>query len=243
MNKILRTILCIICLAGLLAPAPAVAETAEQAYRKARDTYYALQNSSRKQMYRDQWERVFDRFESVYVRFPDSRRGADALYMCGKTIAGLYGISRIGPDAERAVELLEEMADIYPESRLSDDALLQAGKLLEDALGDKARAYLVYRRLVSALPRGDMHSKASARLEALARYAPQPEPEPVAAAPVKSEPPRAAAAAPGPGADRQLTSIRHWSNPGYTRIVIDVSGETQFSTNYLAPEPAQKQPP
>ena len=94
-----------ITLASLMVPAVAIAENAEQAYQKARDAYYALQNSSRKQMYREQWERVFERFDSVYERFPESRRGADALYMCGKTVAGLYGISRIRPDAERAVEL------------------------------------------------------------------------------------------------------------------------------------------
>ena len=112
MNNMIRSIVCLITLASLMMPAVAVAETAEQAYQKARDAHYTLKNSSRKQMYREQWERVLDRFESVYERFPESRRGADALYMCGKTVAGLYGISRIRPDAERAVELFEEMAEI-----------------------------------------------------------------------------------------------------------------------------------
>ena len=102
MNKMLRSILCLVSLACLMVPAAAVAENAEQAYQKAREAYYALQNSARKQMYRDQWERVFERFASVHERFPTSRRGADALYMCGKTFAGLYGISRTRPDAERA---------------------------------------------------------------------------------------------------------------------------------------------
>jgi len=228
-----------------MVPAVAIADNAEQAYQKARDAYYALQNSSRKKMYREQWERVFERFESVYERFPDSSRGDDALYMCGKTVAGLYEISRIKPDAERAVELFEQMADIYPDSSLSDDALLQAGKLLEDTLHDRPRAYLVYQRLVSALPRGDMHNKASARLKTLAEYAPQPEPEPVEKIIAKSDAssPAGKPVAQGPSAGHRLTSIRHWSNPGYTRIVIDVSGETRFSANYLAAEPDKDIPP
>ena len=240
----IRSIVCMITLASLMVPTVAIAENAEQAYQKARDAYYALQNSSRKQMYREQWERVFERFDSVYERFPESRRGADALYMCGKTVAGLYGISRIRPDAERAVELFEQMADTYPDSSLSDDALLQAGKILEDALRDRSRAYLVYQRLVSALPRGDMHNKASARLKILAEYAPQPEQFP-AKVTTKSDAasPASSSVAQGSSAGHRLTSIRHWSNPGYTRIVIDVSGETRFSANYLAPEPDKNIPP
>jgi len=165
--------------------------------------------------------------------------------MCGKTISGLYGISRIKPDAKRAVELFEEMADTYPDSSLSEDALFQAGEMLEEILGDRQHAYLVYQRLVSALPRGDMHSKASARLKALAGYAPQPKQSPVEEVVTKSEASPAAvkAASQGASAGNQLTSIRHWSNPGYTRIVIDVSGEAQYSTNYLAPEPDKNIPP
>ena len=196
-------------------------------------------------MYRENWERVFDQFESVAKRFPETRRGADALYMCGKTITGLYRISRIRPDAERAVELFEEMADTYPDNSLSDDALFHAGEMLEETLEDKQRAYLVFQRLVSALPRGDMHTKASSRLKALAGYAPQLKQPPVKEVVANSgtSPSVDKVVSQGSSAGNQLTSIRHWSNPGYTRIVIDVSGETQFSTNYLAPEPDKNIPP
>lgn len=238
MNQIFRLLLCLVTLAGLMLPDAAVAADAEQSYRKARDAYYALQNSSRKQMYREQWEKVYRNFEDVYERFPNSRRGADALYMCGKTTAGLYQISRIKPDALRAIELFEEVATVYPDSSLADDALLMAGELLEDVLGDRPRAYRDYHRIVEDLPRGDMYAQAASRLERLADYAPSP-------AVVPSVP-----AAPGTGdgqqdraGERRLTSIRYWSNPGYTRIVLDVSGETTFSANYLAADTKQSVPP
>jgi len=241
----IRLIVCIITLAGLMVPAAALAENAEQAYQKARDAYYALQNSSRKQMYREHWERVFDQFESVAKRFPETKRGADALYMCGKTITGLYRISRIKPDAERAVELFEEMADTYPDNSLSDDALFHAGEMLEETLGDKQRAYLVFQRLVSALPRGDMHTKASSKLKALAGYAPRLKQQPAkeVVADTETSPSVGKVVSQGSSDGNLLTSIRYWSNPGYTRIVIDVSGEAQFSTNYLAPEPDKNIPP
>ena len=195
-------------------------------------------------MYREQWERVYGQFESVYERFPKSKRGADALYMCAKTTDGLYSVSRVKSDAERAVELFEQMAEIYPQSSLADDALLRAGELEEDVLGNKQRAYILYQLLVKEQPSGDMVGKAKARLVALAAYAPveQPERKVVTQGPGKSLSRPATTSAPPPGGGR-LTAVRYWSNPGYTRIVLDISGETQFSTHYLVPDPSKGIPP
>jgi N-acetylmuramoyl-L-alanine amidase len=85
-----RIVILILSLLWLLSPVTVFAENSEQAYQKARDAYYSLQDSSRKQMYRENWENVFDKFESVYQRFPKTRRGSDSLYMCGKTICQPY---------------------------------------------------------------------------------------------------------------------------------------------------------
>lgn len=241
-NSVNRMIACIFVAVCLVAsPAIASAENADQAYRKARDNYHALQNSSRKQMYREQWERVYSQFESVHERFPKSKRGADALYMCGKTTAGLYTISRIKLDAERAVALFEQMAGTYPDSSLADDALLQAGELLENALDNKQRAYIIYDRLVKNFPSGDMVNKARARLTAIAGYAPPPEMTAVEKVARKADrssvsPSATPADAAGGGS---LTAVRYWSNPGYTRIVLDVSNEARFSTHYLVPDPKE----
>ena len=236
MNRIMVCLLTIVC---LFSPAIVSGENAEQSYQKARNDYHSLQNSSRKQMYREQWERVYNQFEAVHERFPASKRGADALYMCGKTTAGLYAISRIKPDAERAVELFERMAESYPDSSLADDALLQAGKLLEEALDDKQRAYVTYDRLTKTLPDGDMVNKANARLKALASYAPRPEITAVKehVRKVAQPLPKPAGTTAAPAGGGSLTAVRYWSNPGYTRIVLDVSNEASFSTHYLVPDP------
>jgi N-acetylmuramoyl-L-alanine amidase len=161
--------------------------------------------------------------------------------MCGKTTAGLYSVSRVKTDAERAVELFEQMAQTYPDSSLADDALLQAGKLLEDSLGSKQRAFIIYERLVKTLPEGDMVNKAKGRMTALAGYAPLPEVaavrEIVKNADQPLENPAKTPTAPVGGG--RLTDVRYWSNPGYTRIVLDVSSEARFSTHYLVPDPKE----
>ena len=234
-----RIVIFILSLLWLLSPVTVFAENSEQAYQKARDAYYSLQDSSRKQMYRENWENVYDKFESVYQRFPKTRRGADSLYMCGKTMAGLYTVSRIKPDAQRSVDLFVQMAETYPESSLADDALLQAGKLMEEVLVDKSAAYVLYKQLVKVQSLGDMVGKAKARLAALASYAPVDNAV-VASAPQSTI---VAATAKTPAGSRTLSSIRYWSNPDYTRIVLDVSSQTKFSAHYLVPEPSKGAPP
>jgi len=244
-----RIVILILSLLWLLSPVTVFAENSEQAYQKARKAYYSLQDSSRKQMYRENWENVYDKFESVYQRFPKTSRGADSLYMCGKTMAGLYAVSRIKPDAQRSVDLFMQMAETYPESSLADDALLRAGKLMEEVLADKSAAYVLYKQLVEVQPSGDMASKAKARLAALASYAPVDnavvakhlsDAKVAAGAPQSTV---AAATAKTPAGARTLSSIRYWSNPGYTRIVLDVSSQTKFSAHYLVPEPSKGAPP
>jgi len=244
-----RIVILTLSLLWLLSPVTVFAENSEQAYQKARDAYYSLQDSSRKQMYRENWENVYDKFESVYQRFPKTRRGADSLYMCGKTMAGLYAVSRIKPDAQRSVDLFVQMAETYPESSLADDALLQAGKLMEEVLADKSAAYALYKQLVEVQSSGDMAGKAKARLAALASYAPVDnavvakhlsDAKVAAGAPQSTV---AAAASKETSGSRKLSSIRYWSNPGYTRIVLDVSSQTKFSAHYLVPEPSKGAPP
>ena len=244
-----RIVILILSLLWLLSPVTVFAENSEQAYQKARDAYYSLQDSSRKQMYRENWENVYDKFESVYQRFPKTRRGSDSLYMCGKTMAGLYAVSRIKPDAQRSVDLFVQMAETYPESSLADDALLQAGKLMEEVLVDKSAAYALYKQLVEVQSSGDMASKAKARLAALASYAPVDnavDAKHLSDAKVAAGAPQstvAAATTKTPAGSRTLSSIRYWSNPGYTRIVLDVSSQTKFSAHYLVPEPSKGAPP
>jgi N-acetylmuramoyl-L-alanine amidase len=247
--KMKRIVILILSLLWLLSPVTVFAESSEQAYQKARNAYYSLQDSSRKQMYRENWENVYDKFESVYQRFPKTRRGADSLYMCGKTLSGLYAISRIKPDAQRSVDLFVQMAETYPESSLADDALLQAGKLMEEVLVDKSAAYLIYKQLVENQSSGDMVGKAKARMAALASYALEDDAVrtkllvEAKAAPRAPQSKGGVATAKASAGSRTLSSIRYWSNPGYTRIVLDVSSQTKFSAHYLVPEQSKGVPP
>ncbi len=240
MRLFLRLALLMLLLLSLV-PAAGAAD-AERSYQQARDAYYKLQNSARKQLYRDQWQKVLDLFEKVYERYPNSGRADDALFMAAKTTAKLYNISRVKTDASQAVDLYRKTVQLHPKSSLSDDALLYAGTLLEENLADKPAAYLTYRQLVDQYPHGDMAGQAARRLERLAKYAPPPK-KVVKTRVSKKSKADARPPAPTGAGSTQLSAVRFWSNPGYTRIVLDFSGKSDFSTHFLPPDQAREVPP
>jgi N-acetylmuramoyl-L-alanine amidase len=215
----------------------------ESAYLQAREAYYTLQNSARKQLYRDQWEKVLDKFEQIYTRYPDSSRADDALFMSGKTMAQLYQVSRVKVDAVRSVEIYRSVARQYPDSSLADDALLHAGTLMEEVLDNKQAAYLVYRQLVEEHPDGDMTAQAARRLERLAAYAPAPAEKPVTSLTATKPVPSTADSQPAAAGLARLAAVRFWSNPGYTRVVLDLTSAREFSSHFLSADPEEGAPP
>jgi len=234
---------------------PLCAADVEPAWRKARAAYDALQSAPRKQRFRSSWEKVLDQFMAVYERDPKGPRAGEALFMAGKTLAGLYRVSLVDDDAWTAVTMYEHVARDVPGSSLGDDALVQAAELLEGPLAAPEEAYLRYRRITEQFPNGDKLPHARQRLKALAIYAPPlpaaPAPAAASAPPVAIAPavtmaaaaestPPAATAASG---ETRLAGIRFWSNPGYTRVVLDLTADASYTTNFLNADPVENLPP
>ncbi len=207
----------------LIIPGAVVAGDAETDYQKARESYRRLLGSTKKQLYRENWERVIDRFLAVKETYPRNDLAPSGLYMAGKACRGLYGVSRIAPDARRAAGLFDAVADTYPASSLADDALVLAGEIYQETLKEPRQAYLRFARAADRFPEGDMAGKALKKKKELARYAP-----------------------PAPAAPKQagrLRGVRFWSNPGYTRVVLDLSQEANYSSNVLPAKPERGDPP
>ncbi|BCR04809.1 hypothetical protein DESUT3_18780 [Desulfuromonas versatilis] len=224
---------------GLVFPGAVLADQAETDYQKARGSYSSLQDSARKKLYRENWVQVIDGFLAVARSHPGHRRAPDALYLAGKACQGLYEISRSRGDALRAVETYDRVADEYPRDSLADDALLLAGELLESALQDPVQAYLRYQRAAEQFSGGDMASLAKKNRERLAGHAPArpASPPPAAPAPAKAK------AQPGSAGQVSLNGLRFWSNPGYTRVVVEMSGSADYTANFLPGDPKNGTPP
>lgn len=246
-NKLL-TLLMLFVISGWLLPA--YAADVDTDYRKARSAYDTLQSSTRKQKLRSEWDKVLNRFMAVYERDPKGPRAGEALFMAGRTLAGLYRVSQVDDDAWTAVTMFEHVSRDVPSSSLGDDALVLAAELLEGPLVAPEEAYLRYRRIIELYPDGDKTAHARRQLKILAAYAPPPPPAAAPAAippavappPVAAVNPSAAAVAPA-GETTRLAGIRFWSNPGYTRVVLDLTADAAYTTNFLNADPVENLPP
>jgi N-acetylmuramoyl-L-alanine amidase len=204
------------------------ADQANDAYQTARADYYNLKNSSRKQLYRENWLQVIDNLALVQKRFPDSKRAPDALYLAGKASQGLYRVSRVGRDARLAIDYFLRLHETYPHDNLADDGLVLVARLYEEVLKEPAEAYRYYAKVVKWYPDGDMFGTAQGKARQLAAHAPKQ------SAMNLQMPQRPFA--------KKLTDVRHWSDDNYTRVVFDFSDKVSYSFNHLAAEPKAQTP-
>ncbi len=196
-------------------------------YQKARQQYNLLLASQKKQLYRENWERVIDGFSGFAKRYPYHLKAPAAVYLAGKASQRLYGISRKKTDIASAVSFYKRLAASFPASNLADDGLVLAAGAVETQQKQLAKAYLLYRQAVDRYPQGDMIRLAQEGARRLVAYAP---------ATKVSVPVQTSAVASG---KLQLQAVRHWANPEYTRIVLELNGPVRFATGSLPGEPAK----
>jgi len=229
MMKILRRfayVLMLFTVFSFLSPCLFAASGGADSYEKARQAYSALEASSDKQLYRDNWIRALDSFLAVQKKYPSHSKAPAALYMAGKTCQGLSHVSGLQQDAVRAMVIYETLASEYSKSSLADDALFLAAGIAESVLNDRSDAHRRYSEIIRLYPSGDMANDARQKLSDLAPFAVKGAGEPLAV-------PTGAV----------LTGIRHWSKPGYTRVVLDLDGPADFTANFLPASSSEKAPP
>ncbi|PLX82184.1 MAG: N-acetylmuramoyl-L-alanine amidase [Desulfuromonas sp.] len=211
-----RTFLSLLTLLLLVVPV-----CADDAYDKVRSEFRKLQNSSKQQLYRHNWERVIEGLEQFQRNDQDHPQAASALFLAGRASHDLYRISGVRKDAVSAVKMFDRVHDLYPASSLADDAMLMAGEVLEDPLQRFEEAYRRFSSIVTLYPKGDMFGKAREGAKRLAAHAPK---RPTVAAPSRP--------VAEPGAAR-LENIRHRDEGDFARVVLDLTGPVGFKANTL----------
>lgn len=137
----------------------------------------------------------------------------------------------------------------YPENPWAPPAMFMSGRLYEKLYehsynhNDQEKAAGIYNRLINTYPESDYRDKARARLDRL--------PDPIEDAITQSDaasPPSGSSSSANEGGKNgnsqmaKVTGIRYWSNPEYTRVVIDATRETSFQNNLLKKDPAISKP-
>lgn len=200
---------------------PGETTTAKQHYLEAEKCFRSLDADSKARKYRSNWERCIDRFQAAYSTQSDGPWAAASLYRMGELQQGLYGYSRRPSDLQDARASFTTIAEKYPQSLYHAKAL--------SALKDLPGATSATSPPATATGQDTSDASADAIADVIAEATPAPKtPDPPPAG--KSD-----------GA-ATVSGLRYWSNPNYTRIVIDADEETSYSHRLLKKDPAIQKP-
>jgi N-acetylmuramoyl-L-alanine amidase len=192
-------------------------EKAKKLFFSAEADYAALMSHPNQQKFRSYWMAVIKGFESVYRHDPDGPWAAAGLYMMANVYEDLYTHSYKPEDRQKAADLYTKIVTHYPESAYSGKA--------ENRLKPEVKKRKSKNSDIAALIRENTEEK-----------------KPPAAASEKESPagPDSGEETPAdaPADFTTVTGIRYWSNPEYTRVVIDADQATSFQNNLLKKDPS-----
>jgi len=188
--------------------------TTEDEYLEAESCYNDLRQSTRKLKYRDSWLSCIEKFNSVYHKSPTGEYAAASLFMTGKLYAGLYKYSDRKSDLQTGYDRFMQVVDQFPESRYK----VKASSLIE-AMPD----WIQKKPIIGT-------DDVASLIDAKSRTTSADDP----AASAKDNMQK--------GSMGTVDDLRFWSNPNYTRIVIDASREISYSHHLLKKDPSIKKP-
>jgi N-acetylmuramoyl-L-alanine amidase len=191
-----------------------------------------LKKKADRQRYRHNYEKVLDRYRRVFDRHPGTPEAEKSLLRAGELYTLLYKWTTSKSDLNRAKNYYQRLIDKYPASPLADDAQISIAYLYLNQYQDPARAYQEFQKVSWTDSRGDRKGEADRQLAKLRRYKPKESSATLSPSPSSV-----------PAVLARVTGIRHWSNPEYTRVVIDLDQSTNFYSNLLKVSSAQKKPP
>ena len=193
------------------------AASPKQLYLAADNCYKKLRHSSTQQKYRSYWLKCIDKYQEIFKQYPSSSWAPAGMYRSAQLYLKLFEYSYAERDKREAADLLKRIRRRYPDSAYSRRAepLLRKIAVNSDIVEKKEK--------------------------------PKPDPVKVARKRVtrKDESDTGGSAKSGGTGDNEksngrarITDLRFWSNPDYTRVVIDAEAERQFNYRLLNRDPS-----
>ena len=222
----------------------ATAPDLEEAYQESKKAYLALEKSPQR-LNRQNWQPLIDQFTQCYRQQPQSPWGEKSMFMLGRIYLNLYQWSGGPVDLDQAQDYFTRFTNHYPDSPLADDALFKLAEIQQRFKKNPDQARELLQTLLSKYPQGDMKKKAEDLLAQMGKTAPAavnpPLEYPAEILPLEEKratPPPETAARSLP----QVTGLRHWSTPEYTRIVVDVEERVSLRQRLLKKDPTIEKP-
>lgn len=192
----------------------AATDVFEKEYIKAESCYNSLRQNELKKKYRDNWLRCIDKFHRLYQKNPDGEWAAASLFAAGKLYAELYKYSKRKSDLQAGHDLYVQVIDRFPDSRYKMKAAL----------------------IIETMPQWVRDKPLDAK-DDLAKIIETDDSTAMVNKNVQSRTDDSSMSA-----LVTVDDLRFWSNPNYTRIVIDASRETSFYHHLLKKDPTINKP-
>ena len=222
----------------------AAAPDLEEAYQISKKAYLALEKSPQRQN-RQNWQPLIEQFKAFYKQQPQSPWGEKSMFMLGRIYLNLYQWAGGPIDLDQAQDYFIRFTNHYPDSPLADDAWFKLAEIQQRFKKDPDQARELLQTLLNKYPQGDMKKKAEVLLAQMGKSAPTGV-DPPLETPVESLSLEEKRATPPPETVAkslpQVTGLRHWSTPEYTRIVVDVEEKVSLRQRLLKRDPAIEKP-
>ncbi len=191
----------------------------EYEYRQALSTYKELLKDSQRQKERYNWFVCVEKFKAVYLAQPNGPWSDDAVFMIGDLYSRLSKLFPGGNDKHEALDYFSRLLRRFPDSPYASKTRKAITLLRKSKKSGHKKVE----------PRSDGTKKGVKK----SRHITETELHPLKKKEYKAaEKPLA-----------EVDNVRVWSNPDYTRVVIDVEKEVYYNYRLLRKDPAIGKPP
>ncbi len=197
------------------------AATSKDTYHQAEACYKKLRHSPKKQKYRENWLLCIEKFKAVYRHNPSGSWAPAGLYMAGVLYEELYGRSFKTSDKENAFKVYDLLIKRYPKSKYRQKA--------ENAKRRKALKKTPKTTSPKVIPE---KNDARASVDSI-------ETEIKASS---TQDLNTKESDPGKAGNVEIVGLRYWSNPNYTRVVIDADNELSYAHRLLKKDTSINKP-
>lgn len=188
-------------------------DSVEYQYRQAELSFKKLLRDPQKQKDRHYWLACIKRFDMVYTSEPSGPRADDAIFMIGRLYSRLYEITSRPRDRQDAVDYYWRLLKRFPKSTFRTEAKQAIAQLRE------VKNTVQKKTKVTSVPIKKGVAKSGPLIDI--RKKPLEKKENKVTEDLLAK----------------VTGLRFWSNPNYTRVVIDVDKETPYTYHLLKKDP------
>lgn len=237
-------------------PDLALAQSAKQQYMAADSCYKRLRNTPVRRQTASAWLNCINRYESIYQSHPKSSWAPAGMYKASELYLKLSRLSNNLIYKDRARDLLARIKNNYPKSAYSGRArILQKSiavhpdHLRSPVRHIKSRKQATrnnrliekFNRAQSISPSKNLKTKPAGNATAKKSF-PDEKKIKKNTAPRPASLKRTESSMEDEGGDARVTSLRFWSNPEYTRIVINASQDRTYGHRLLKKDPSINKP-